>query len=588
MTSGIPLPPPPGSPPVETLTREQVVQLVNAVSPDAFYQRAEAFDRGARRLQDVLDQVRYQQNRIQEAMTGRTSDDLDTIARDVSGRIGLLLQVLQSPGYGTMLRKAGDALAAHQRRLADLQAQKGQQDSAPPVPGGPSREQLTQSQDQAAQQVLRDLSTAYQDITYSLAPLPYNDPRVKAGAGGGVVNSGSSLPGSAPATGGGGGMPGGAPLGGGVLMTAFSTGAPGAGGGGSPYGMGMPPFSPVLGRSGPTGSDRGGQVPSQPMTNGVVGQGGSGGGPGPSSGFGVPLVPGIAGGGPAVLGRRERPRSETHSGIPSREGSVLGKKEQRKVSVPDEHKVVADPPASQPLNRVETMSAGLTTAAQAIGMAQVKTTVDTPNLIAPPAPQTGPAGHTVSAVAGQAPSPQGTPPPATPPPPGQSPNPNSSAPPPSVAPPTQGTQAPPVSHGLASAPPPGPIDPEKRGMSLPGGTTTGGAPPGVGRGAGEVLPNRSMVEPVPPGGGQHGAPMGGGGYPMSPMMGGMGGQGSQQNERLADVPSESRPEFHELRTDEEITLGRRIPEPVPEPADQGATQIEEQLSELDRLLERGK
>ncbi|WP_033288615.1 hypothetical protein [Amycolatopsis jejuensis] len=646
------------------LTFEQIVQLINEVRPDTFYQRAEVFDRAARRVQDVLDQVRAQQNRIQEAMTGRTSQELDDVAREVAAKISLLLSVLQNPGYGAMLRKAGDALAAHQRRIADLQAQKAQQDSAPPVEGGPSRDQIAQSQNQAAQQVLRDLSTAYQDITGTLTPLPYNDPRVIGGGGGGVVNGGGGQGAPPPGSGTGGGHGDGSvltDLPGGVLKAAFGNGGPESPGSAFllPGGNGgVNPFTQVLGKS-----DGGESLfPGMAGPLGIVGggagtAGGSGGG---MPGYGMPIVGGgVVTGGSDVLNRRERSTSGSPiAAIPGVTGGVLGKKDerkpQRKVAAPD------NAPVPPPLSQVETVSAGLVTAAQALDA--IKTTSGTPNL-PPPVPQTS--GQTVSAT-GQVVNPNsmppGNPPPGSPPPgsppPGSPPSGNppqlpGSVPPPgpgsanppgsvppgsvppgsvppgsvtppgttppgsvtppatppgSVPPPGPGnTGNPPVSHGAFGnhptpyrapggdastgglTPPPGPIDPERRGMALPGSGTLAG----IGRGPGEI-PNpatvRGMVEPMPAGMQSGGSSMGG--FPMSPMMMGgmgMGAQGGQQNSRMAAVPSEHRPEFEDPPVDDMGTLGRRASVPAPEePEPDFAAHLEEQLAELDRLMERGK
>src|SRR5262249_43179326 len=119
-TPGTP-PPVTDDPVLEVLTFDQLAQLMNEVTPDAFYQRAAAFEQAAVRLQDVVDQIRHQLNRVHEVWAGRGSEEFDNLAREISGRTTIVLQFLQNPGYGSILRTAGDALAAHQQRFRDLQ-----------------------------------------------------------------------------------------------------------------------------------------------------------------------------------------------------------------------------------------------------------------------------------------------------------------------------------------------------------------------------------------------------------------------------------------------------------------------------------
>ena len=60
-------PPAPDDPHLESLTFEQLAQRVNEVSPDAFYRRADAFDKAGARLQDAVDRVRHEMNILRTA-----------------------------------------------------------------------------------------------------------------------------------------------------------------------------------------------------------------------------------------------------------------------------------------------------------------------------------------------------------------------------------------------------------------------------------------------------------------------------------------------------------------------------------------
>src|SRR6476469_5214030 len=182
MPDGSPLNPQPNpnDPWLEGLTFEQVSQLVMEINPDVFYQRASAFDQAGARFQDVLDLVRHEMNFVREAWTGKAAEDFDAVVRELTGKSGGVLQVLQSPGYGAILRDAGDRLADHQQRLRDLQGQKAAQEATPPAPGAPSAEETAKLNNDSAKQILRDLRTAYWDVGNALAPLPYKPPGVTA------------------------------------------------------------------------------------------------------------------------------------------------------------------------------------------------------------------------------------------------------------------------------------------------------------------------------------------------------------------------------------------------------------------------
>jgi uncharacterized protein YukE len=193
-----PVPPPIVDPVLANLTFDQLAQLVNEISPDVFYQEAVAFDNAAARLQEVLDAFRHETRTMQDAWSGEIAETFDGMAEVFSGYINGMLQSMQDPGYGTRMRQAGDALAAAQQRLKDLQAQKAQQAASPVAPGAPPAAAVDQGNQQLALQIVYDLSIGYRDIGFAIPPLldaarvpnatDLPDPVVHTGPPGGTVN----------------------------------------------------------------------------------------------------------------------------------------------------------------------------------------------------------------------------------------------------------------------------------------------------------------------------------------------------------------------------------------------------------------
>ncbi|QKV73994.1 WXG100 family type VII secretion target [Amycolatopsis sp. Hca4] len=182
---GAPEPPPPVvDPDLQALTFDQLAQLVEEVSPDALYERAAAFDTAMARFEHLRDDLGTQTRHLWEAWSGRIAEAFDDVVRQVSGRTGAVVQAMAEPGYGAVLRRAGDALAQARRRMQDLRAQNRQNDL------------------EAARQVLYDLGTAYRDLGATLAPVPDAGTGVPAAvapvAAPGGVPAGAA-PGSQPA-----------------------------------------------------------------------------------------------------------------------------------------------------------------------------------------------------------------------------------------------------------------------------------------------------------------------------------------------------------------------------------------------------
>lgn len=565
-------------PVLETMTFDQLAQLIDEVSPDAFYQRAAAFDQAAARLQDVLDRIRRQLRLVQESWSSKSAEDFDAVAREVVGQATNVLQAVQNPGYGALLRRAGDALAGHQQRLRDLRGLKTQQEAAPPAPGVPTPEATAQLNDQSARQILDDLRTAYQDIAFSIAPLPETI-RGPAGSGGSspaVFSTPNRSPVPAGADARLAGDVGPVPE---VLIsdTGVLLAAPGAVA--AVPGVLSPSPSenrggPVLGRREPVndvapagpeplcgteafpsvlGYDR--TVPASPADSAT-----------PTS---VVVAPTVLGREMSAFRLREKDaKTGGRHRKPAEADAREKEKRQGERPVQQKAKHTADHvPDREPDKRPETVSAESGPPA-----GQPAT---------PPAPTADLStveGLHAEAAAGELPVPA-----------------------------TAGfTAAPvlrsPIEHAGTAVPVHGDsavhatfvaAAPATHGMSVPG-TGHGGAPdqPSVAAlaeapgSADATVPGAAPAPPTPnrPAEQAGQATPGYGGYPMSPMMtSGFQGQQSQQNGRIPNMPAGPKPELWDSAQGAPGTLGKAEPMP-PDPAGQADA---DPVSELDRLLERG-
>ncbi|ALG10357.1 hypothetical protein [Kibdelosporangium phytohabitans] len=582
MTDG-PAPPVLDDPMLEALTFDQLAQLVNEVSPEAFYLRAAAFDQAAARLQDVLDQIRHQLNIVQDSWTGKVSDEFDSLARGVSGQTTVVLQFLQNPGYGSILREAGDLLAAHQRRLRDLQGQKAQQESAPPVAGGPPPEEVAEVNGQSAKQILRDLRAAYQVIANAMTPLPFEAPTVVDKPSSGKPHSTGPLaeqhapqmvtrtvedPGGAPDV----------PVDDTQLRMAMAVAAPMAPLSGGRQGTGGPPGAEVrshhvLGRGEPESHSTGrGEIHPDLLAGGSIESGHHQAKVTPAVlGHGQPAamplshvdetaVAGVAVV-PAVLGRADSGPATGKAVQPLKVTKTPATKGTRTVGKPVEEKIQREPGQHPDTVPVAPLAAGVHSADAIV----VKTSADVPV-----ATGGNSQGEPMVAVAGQSS-------PAEPPV-----DPDKVTPKRSFAM-TAGSGGVPAVGGAVQQSAALQMNPADRGMFVPGA---------------ELLPG-DVQPPAEPATRGHSARAGDpnaqlSGYPMSPMMlGGMGGgQMSQQNSRVAAVPSEPRPEVWDSSNAGPGALGRREPEPERHQAGMSKVEVEaqlaEKLAELDRLIERGK
>ncbi|MFE0022040.1 hypothetical protein [Amycolatopsis sp. NPDC059021] len=620
-------PPNPDDPVLKQLNFDQIAQLVNEVSPDVFYQRAEAFDRAAARLQDAVEQIRRQLNIVREAWTGGGAEDFDALAKEVTGRVSGVVQVMRSPGYGVVLRAAGDTLAAHQRRMRDLQGQKTEQESKPPAPGAPPPEETARVHNDSAKQVLLDLRTAYWDVGNQLPVLSYKDTRIGTDANGNATGKGG---GDGQGTG-----PGSHHR---PLVTDVALIAPGGVGGGHPHdGRGGPvqvkshrpgeqDYDPArVDKPWRTAGPEQQPVDTRPLqgTNPVFTQPAPGpwhtfpvGAPGPVAGRSAPQGPNrerdherdvFA---PPVLGKPERDQKH----CPPKEHRPDKKKRTNEpekiitehvthpvVSKPDFDAPENSPVDTDPVPRKKTDVVPTSIDSPKGTPAPVKTvpvevskvvtsTGDPVSVTTPPAPvisqpapvatQPAPVSVPLAPATGQAPPSVHTK--AV-----QVTGMDGQVPPPATQHASFGVGGGGASGGSAS----GTFKPEDRGMFTPGSGETGSfqgldpsaVPPPH---APAPKPGHSPVDPMT---------SQSGGMPMSPMMmggmAGMGGQGGQQNSRMAAMPAEPRPDAWPPGGGASGTLGRREPEQheTRELADgEAQAQLTEKFAELDRLLERGK
>lgn len=633
--NGPPNPPPnPNEPWLEALTFEQIAQLVNEVSPEVFYRRASAFDQAGGRLQDVLDQIRREMNLVRESWTGTASDDFDSLVRDVTAKVGGVLQFLQNPGYGATLRNAGDQLADAQRRFRDLQGQKAAQESAPPVTGGPTPEEVAKTNGDSAKQILRDLRTAYWDNGNALPGFPYkpttkeiNDPNstVNQGDNGnGQGNGNGQHDGNGPeetftnnengpgyqgpavtnahayAFGGPGGLPGQSNPNNNFFVKSTHSGQHG-GGGEFQFGDGDGPGghdNQMLGRVDPNG---------QQWT-------GPGGGPGAP---GMPGWPGQAffaggaaqGGDHPVLGRGPGEtrkhvlpagdeEGETFAGVtdgvlgrfgtcqpgPDAPGTTAKKKDRKQAVAEEPQELVADLP--------ETVSSEIRDAPIDLAPSfKIRTAAEAPVPLVSgqEGQEVTPQVAAVATTAGISLTPQETPDPPV-------------EAKPALALTSELDPGKPfmltASHGGGGGVTRVALDPEQHGLFAPGAAIADGLPGQVpGATAGSAGTGQAArTDPYGAGSGHMG------GMPMSPMMmGGMGGGMQQQNSRMAAMPNEPRPEAWDPVTGAPVAVGRRT-EPEPEreqeqeqadrqPAltkEQVQAALAEKFAQLDRLRGRIK
>ncbi|KZB87993.1 WXG100 family type VII secretion target [Amycolatopsis regifaucium] len=169
-------------PEIEVLTFEQLVQLVNEVSPDSYYERAQAFDTATARLEQIQDDLARGTRELWDAWRGEGAEAFGDDVRNVNALGNTAIQAMASPGYGATLRRAGDALALAQQRIRDLQAQKREGD----LP--------------AARQVVHDLGVAYQEIGTAITPFPGAETDVPVNGQGPAANA-SAPAGVTPAMG---------------------------------------------------------------------------------------------------------------------------------------------------------------------------------------------------------------------------------------------------------------------------------------------------------------------------------------------------------------------------------------------------
>ena len=605
--------PNPNDPWLEGLNFDQVGQLINEVSPEVFHQRAAAFDQAGARLQEVLDLVKREMNAVHEAWRSKAAEDFDAVVRQVTGKVDQVLQHLQSPGYGSVLRDAGGRLAQHQQRFRDLQGQKTAQQSAPPAPGADPAETEKLDND-SAKQILHDLRTAYWDVGNALSPLPYKPPASSAGDV--EANVRNSFGGNANGHGGGGGGASGpdafgatgnpgptTPFGGAAPTTSAITGDVGGGGPVRFWGQN----GNVLGRVDPAAPGPGAGAPAPLLASsrdqgvsGVLGQTrASTGARGPDEGAAADtVVPGILG--------RSVPRVAAVAAAPAKPATPLRGKEKLKEC---RERDVFGEPATEPTERPEHVPDEVSEAAgtdrpvteptapatHALTAHMVSTTTSGP-AVGTHADLTPQQRHEVAAAVATA----GT----------GAIVPDSTVDSTATAPHTPVHTPAALQHALEIDAPGRPqvlsygsdggsggvhqvvdLDPGTHGMVAPGTTTSDGL---VGQTTPETIHGAAAAgrgASPDPSAGQHmsGMPMGMG---MGMGIGGMGG--AQQGGRMAALPNEPRPEVWDPLGGGPAAVGKRARQAEEDKPGEKLTQaeiqaaLEAKFAELDRLTERGK
>ncbi|WP_028847537.1 MULTISPECIES: WXG100 family type VII secretion target [Thermocrispum] len=160
-----------GDPWVQSLSFEQVGQLIQQAQPDTFYQQAEAFERARGGLQDALDDVRAQMNVLRSEWKGLSADDFTDIVSGVTGKVDYVLAM--SSNYGTALRAAGDLLAEYRRIYDHLARQRTEMLSQA---NEKVAKQIEEFANQAARQIMDGLRTTYWQIGNALPGFDYKLP----------------------------------------------------------------------------------------------------------------------------------------------------------------------------------------------------------------------------------------------------------------------------------------------------------------------------------------------------------------------------------------------------------------------------
>jgi hypothetical protein len=136
-------------------TIDAVVAQILAGRPDTLYEQAAGFDTANRTLQDLATGFTAQLRRIDEYWQPRTRSEPLAASRVA---MVTLLQQLQCPEYGPLLRRAGAALTAAQSRIRELQMRR-----AAALPGQYEHEAVA---------IRRDLAQHLSEVGETLPALP--------------------------------------------------------------------------------------------------------------------------------------------------------------------------------------------------------------------------------------------------------------------------------------------------------------------------------------------------------------------------------------------------------------------------------
>ncbi|RSN39926.1 hypothetical protein DMC64_37035 [Amycolatopsis sp. WAC 04197] len=147
--------PPVDDPALAGLTFDQLAQLVEGESPDALYRQAAAFDGALLRMHDLQAEILRESRQMSELWDGQIAEAFDSFAAELTGGVDKIIQTMENPGHGALLRRAGEALTLAQQRFRELRAQPGHE-----------------ADNRPALQIMHDLSVAYQEAGGAMTTSP--------------------------------------------------------------------------------------------------------------------------------------------------------------------------------------------------------------------------------------------------------------------------------------------------------------------------------------------------------------------------------------------------------------------------------
>ncbi|MGP4017781.1 hypothetical protein [Saccharopolyspora sp. 5N708] len=210
----------PAPDPATQYTLDSAAAALASGDVQRFYQDGARFEAVAQWLRSTADGLRRELLRLEQFWQGSGADAFSAAGERFSQRIDGMVEVLSAPSYAALMGELGDALAAAQRQIAELQTQRQQGRDAmaadPKAAADPAAQAAHQQQENAlneqAQRIMAQLSASYQQIGGQFQEFAtrnsgaaqgasgaggYATPLVGASAGG--SGSGGATPVAAPA-----------------------------------------------------------------------------------------------------------------------------------------------------------------------------------------------------------------------------------------------------------------------------------------------------------------------------------------------------------------------------------------------------